>query len=320
MDQYEYAPLTEPDGMRLLLLLPAADRAAELCGSLLQTSIAVCSFDILSCYTALSYVWGDPAPIETIILDGTRVNITANLATALRDIRDPDRTHRIWADALCIDQADISERNQQVPLMGRIYSCARSTIIYLGHESEAVKCLFAGDPAPQNPEALLEDIVGRPWFTRTWVFQELVLSADPWIQLGRQRIRWRELCKLLLPLVPDSSARSLGDGLQASRKRVLREMETVRCNVSDRTLLKILDLRAGCRASDPRDVVFAHMGMITDEEEVSKYLKVDYRASIRHVYLSTARYALASFGLAVTARSIKRPQGLAHLPSWVPDW
>jgi hypothetical protein len=62
------------------------------------------------------------------------------------------------------------------------------------------------------------------------------------------------------------------------------------------------------------------MGMITDEEEVSKYLTVDYRASIRHVYLSTARYALASFGLAVTARSIKRPQGLAYLPSWVPDW
>lgn len=96
--------------MRLLLLLPAPDRAAELRGSLLHTSLAVCSYDILSCYTALSYVWGDPAPTETIILDGKSVGITENLATALRDIRDSSRTHRIWADALCIHQANISER------------------------------------------------------------------------------------------------------------------------------------------------------------------------------------------------------------------
>lgn len=110
MAKYEYAPLTEPDGMRLLLLLPAADRAEELRGSLLHTCLAECSYDILSCYTALSYVWGNPALIESIILDGTMVNITANLATALRDMRDPSRTHRIWADALCIDQANLGER------------------------------------------------------------------------------------------------------------------------------------------------------------------------------------------------------------------
>lgn len=110
MAGYEYSPLAEHDGMRLLLLSPAADPSAELCGSLLHTTLAVCSYDILSCYTALSYVWGDPAPVESIVIDGTNVNITANLSAALRDIRDPDRTHRIWADALCIDQSNIGER------------------------------------------------------------------------------------------------------------------------------------------------------------------------------------------------------------------
>lgn len=99
------------------------------------------------------------------------------------------------------------------------------------------------------------------------MFQELVLPVDPWIQLGRQRIRWREV---LLPMVPNSSAPRLDDALQASRKGVLLEMETVRCNGSNLTLLKILNLRAGCPASDRRDVIFAHMGMITDEEEVTK--------------------------------------------------
>lgn len=212
------------------------------------------------------------------------------------------------------------QRNQQVPLMGQIYSCARSTIIYLGHESNAFKGLFARDVVTQDLQAVLQDVVERPWFTRTWVFQELVLSADPWVQIGTQRIRWREICKLLLPMVPDSSATRAENALETSQKHILRQMEMVRSSGSNRTLLNILKLRAGCRASDPRDVIYAHLGMITDEEQVSKHLKVDYQTSIRDAYLSVARYVLASFGLAVVARSIDRPQGLTHLPSWVPDW
>lgn len=204
--------------------------------------------------------------------------------------------------------------------MGQIYSCARSTIIYLGHECNAFKSLFVGDLATRDLEAVLQDVVERPWFTRTWVFQELVLSADPWVQLGRQRIRWREICKLLLPMVPDSSGPRPDGALETSQKHILRQMETVRSSGSNRTLLNILRLRAGCRASDPRDVIFAHLGMITDEEDVSKYLKVDYKRSIREAYISVARYVLASSGLAVAVRSINRPQGQTHLPSWVPDW
>lgn len=213
-----------------------------------------------------------------------------------------------------------TQRNQQVPLMGQIYSCARSTIIYLGHESNAFKGLFARDVVTQDLQAVLQDVVERPWFTRTWVFQELVLSADPWVQIGTQRIRWREICKLLLPMVPDSSAPRAENTLETSQKHILRQMEMVRSSGSNRTLLNILKLRAGCRASDPRDVIYAHLGMITDEEQVLKHLKVDYKTSIRDAYISVARYVLASFGLAVVARSIDRPQGLTHLPSWVPDW
>lgn len=204
--------------------------------------------------------------------------------------------------------------------MGQIYSCARSTIIHLGPESEAVKEMLLGDLGTQDIDLALRDLVQRPWFTRTWVFQELVLSADPWIQMGRRRIRWREMCRLLLPLAPQPFATKPNDAAQDSGQRVLRQMDTVRGSGSKRDLLSILSLRAGCRASDPRDVIFAHMGMITDEQEVLKFLKVDYEASIRDLYTSVGRYALASFGLSKTAKSIKRPQEMSHVPSWVPDW
>jgi hypothetical protein len=34
-----------------------------------------------------------------------------------------------------------------------------------------------------------EHILVRPWFTRVWVLQELVLSKDPWILIGKTRVR-----------------------------------------------------------------------------------------------------------------------------------
>ncbi|TEY48840.1 hypothetical protein BOTCAL_0291g00040 [Botryotinia calthae] len=42
----------------------------------------------------------------------------------------------------------------------------------------------------------LNDIVSRPWFTRVWVYQELVLSNIVLVQLGRiDRGDWNHLPK-----------------------------------------------------------------------------------------------------------------------------
>jgi Heterokaryon incompatibility protein (HET) len=38
----------------------------------------------------------------------------------------------MWADAICINQEDISERNAQVRLMGDIYSNASKVATYVG--------------------------------------------------------------------------------------------------------------------------------------------------------------------------------------------
>lgn len=35
------------------------------------------------------------------------------------------------------------------------------------------------------------------WFTRIWVLQELVISPDPWVQIGGKRMRWDEFTKIL---------------------------------------------------------------------------------------------------------------------------
>jgi hypothetical protein len=133
----------------------------------IKCSVVVVDLEDLPDYFALSYTWGDPRTLYTNKLDmfppenwaapafeiecnGKLVSITTNLYTALVSIRERfsrnefatklgprylphDSTGSyVWIDALCVNQDDIGEKNMQVPLMGRIYSQARATIMWLG--------------------------------------------------------------------------------------------------------------------------------------------------------------------------------------------
>jgi hypothetical protein len=51
-------------------------------------------------------------------------------------LRSPDTDRALWMDALCINQEDVIERNQQVYLMGSIYSQAREVLVWLGPEKD----------------------------------------------------------------------------------------------------------------------------------------------------------------------------------------
>jgi hypothetical protein len=93
-------------------------------------------------YVALSYVWGDATVKRTIFVDGTPMAITQNLEAALYQLRNYPRVKqgfRIWADAVCINQDDLSERAEQVVRMKQIYASAWHIVIWLGavsHDSD----------------------------------------------------------------------------------------------------------------------------------------------------------------------------------------
>ena len=100
-------------------------------------------------YEAVSYVWGG-LPTETMLVDGTPVPITANLKRALKAFRPRppslteghargnSRRRRLWADSVCINQDDMSERLSQVELMGRIFASASRVLAWLGHDEEGL--------------------------------------------------------------------------------------------------------------------------------------------------------------------------------------
>jgi hypothetical protein len=82
---------------------------------------------------ALSYTWGDVNKKGSIVLEGHEFPVTENLLAALRHLcnvnREPIPTEKSvvsywWIDAICINQDNILERNEQVSLMTRIYKKA----------------------------------------------------------------------------------------------------------------------------------------------------------------------------------------------------
>jgi hypothetical protein len=60
-------------------------------------------------YKALSYSLGHQNIRYAVEVEGEDAYITTNLCNAIRRLRLPDRTRHIWADALCINQADDAE-------------------------------------------------------------------------------------------------------------------------------------------------------------------------------------------------------------------
>ncbi|OCL14346.1 hypothetical protein AOQ84DRAFT_272634, partial [Glonium stellatum] len=127
-----YVPLTEPDDIRLVELQPAQDDSILIQCKLIHIKLSIFgSQDYFSHYVALSYVWGCPNKTRTVWIDGTSLEITVNLFSVLCDIRDKTRPLFLWADGICINQSNDSEKEMQIGIRGEIYASALHTIIYL---------------------------------------------------------------------------------------------------------------------------------------------------------------------------------------------
>jgi heterokaryon incompatibility protein (HET) len=168
-------------------------------------------------FYALSYVWGDPAAICDIEINGNLVKIGASLHAALSSIRRNTEFRVIWADALCINQIDNIEKSWQVQQMAAIYSRAQATISWLGPSSGdsnlalatlidlAKKTRFhwsiqeateGGLPPSSVTKNVLQvvkdsrswdaivDICSRPYWSRIWIFQEMACAPNKYFLCG----------------------------------------------------------------------------------------------------------------------------------------
>lgn len=370
---FQYSPLSKPDSFRVLHLQPSTDPEAQIHCILEEKCLGDYDHDILSPYTALSYVWGDASNPRLIDVDGQDLAITRNLHDALVYLRNANKVLTVWADAVCIDQRNILERNAQVVEMGRIYSYATHTIIFLDSSSSELDVVLRDLPViaknvsetvrTTEPFNSARDsfarIMSRPWFLRVWILQELVLSKDPFVQCGLSRVRWTVFCRYGNILreherrinkshyggeqsAKDASPLSIvadGDWQEVSAPEspisdvytLLNDMHRTRKNYNDEdskpsresnnTLSKLVISRRGYGATDPRDVIYAQLGLVSGSLANTTKLVVDYDKSIAKLYAEMT-YFMISEG-ENTFKLLERRNVTPHhfnLPSWVPDW
>ena len=127
--RFSYEPLPYPREIRLMCL-HAGDQTDEVRCTLQRIPLPDASHSEV--YEALSYTWGNTGCKADIVCNGQLLSITQDLKLALQRLRQPDETLYYWADQICINQEDVSERADQVQLMREIYQHARNVVIWLG--------------------------------------------------------------------------------------------------------------------------------------------------------------------------------------------
>jgi Heterokaryon incompatibility protein (HET) len=92
-----------------LELLPSKDFP-----STIQARLHDVSLDKKPDFSSSVVCIGDPNDTAPIEIDEKTLHVTKNCNSALRYLRHSNLPTRLWVDATCIDQHNVSERSQQV--------------------------------------------------------------------------------------------------------------------------------------------------------------------------------------------------------------
>lgn len=138
MDPYASVPLPQPESFRLLRLEPADD------GKLINCFLnAYEDYRTGPPYQCISYCWGNPQDSIEIQCNNKPFRITKNLHAALRQFRRTGERGYLWADAICINQKDVEERNKQVAIMHKIFIRSSRVLVWLGPATEQTPLAMA---------------------------------------------------------------------------------------------------------------------------------------------------------------------------------
>ncbi|KAH8896204.1 hypothetical protein GQ53DRAFT_639758, partial [Thozetella sp. PMI_491] len=160
-------------------------------GADVEITLAETSLESGVRYEALSYTWGSSDEPCFVRCNGSPLQVTRNCKVALQHLRATE-PRVLWVDAICIDQSNIPERNQQVTMMQEIYEKAVRVVVWLGEPtpelqlgmhairvfakllSENENVLPEHDGCKQMMEMKsmkesLSCLAGAAWWRRIWV-------------------------------------------------------------------------------------------------------------------------------------------------------
>ncbi|OIW26652.1 hypothetical protein CONLIGDRAFT_482534 [Coniochaeta ligniaria NRRL 30616] len=143
------------------------------------------------------------------------VAIHPSLLDALRQIRDVRETVIFWVDQLCINWTDEKEAETQLELIPQIFRQASYVTVWLGSGSidssaamkfitdllnlDLVDTLVKEHSTPVKWQALV-NLIQRPYFSRRWVFLELMLAKRAVLYCGSDIVDWADFADAVVIL------------------------------------------------------------------------------------------------------------------------
>ncbi|KAF2866072.1 heterokaryon incompatibility protein-domain-containing protein [Massariosphaeria phaeospora] len=314
-------------------------------------------------YDALSYTWGlsgeetmaievvneqlPKVPRPTIMSLRYGLNVRPNLLHALEHLRDAEKPRTLWIDAICIDQKNLEEKDQQIQRMGDIFRLAQSVVVWLGPSSQdsslAIRTLrHLGQqieytkknqwvPAPSRTEKnwwkshkvpydgetwqAIINLMLRPWFERLWTVQEIQLAnRHATFHCGSDRIQWYHLRRALRKCRMVALDSELIFPIPSLQR--IMDLSNFALDLKSTTVDSLLKVGMGRACSDPRDKIYALMGLFPDA--LSGKIRPQYSSPVKDTYMQ------AFLGLLRETRRLEhllpqRPNSTL-VNSWLPDW
>lgn len=308
-------------------------------------------------FEAVSYTWGsssDPSEAKTFTVASAfteigTIAVGPNLWSMLRQLRGTNAARALWIDAICINQNDRSEKSRQFPRRGAIYTFAKRVIVWLGESAdESTTALYTLEhigkqveftheryiiPAPDCTESRWFDtelslpllpatwtaialLIQRPYFERHWIIQEVqAASSASVVRCGNTVVLWYYVRRALMRCRYEIAA--LLETSPSSRLPT-RFAEKLCGTLKGYDLMALFALSSSRECSEPRDRVFAVMGLLPPQ--LSQSLQPLYSASVRdvymHAFLATVRTTcrLGLLDCAIPESS------LVSEATWIPDF
>ncbi|PMD23285.1 hypothetical protein NA56DRAFT_644186 [Hyaloscypha hepaticicola] len=295
---YTYRPLLKAGEFRLLHLLPGQF------GENIQCTLAHKSLTELPHYFAVSYTWGAPELAREVEVDGITIPVRENLFQLLQHLRQPHSSLVLWIDALCIDQSSILEKNIQVPLMGQIYSFAKSVFVWLGLHADGSEHFFESGPVdnqfqlkggggtPGLSTSISTKVAtnapislySRAYWVRTWIVQEIVLALRVDVFCGDRFCNWYFFI---------SHTREKSEYDRTASDYAIRNIMAFRDMGQRMPLRRLLFRFHMTQCFDPRDLVYSLLNIAADTRDQDHGIIVDYSSSIETLFVQTLAFCSA---------------------------
>ncbi|KAI0423955.1 hypothetical protein F5Y09DRAFT_325745 [Xylaria sp. FL1042] len=279
-------------------------------------------------YAALSYTWGDGGETDMLQLNGRKFPVRRNLWSCLNYLglnARYSKANYLWVDAICINQEDIEERNAQVRVMDEIYRNACYVSIWLGLDPrrEIYRDRVGGPIRTFDTDGFIwcehaKQLADHEYWSRYWVIQECLLARDIQVHCGRNITPWeyfREALSLeanvnLLTFPEDSRTTATLDASKHGALPLLLARLPGE-NFRHCPLDELIIHHRHSRCKDPRDRVFALLGLCPPEERASlEQFFPNYSLSHDRVVIITLAHLHEVNRTPVTIESQKLFQGL----------